>query len=93
MWKEFSTLCASLRGEAADQCTTTAIIGYDKLSGYNPKDCLKCPNSDPNICPASCVKEAQLNESVQALQRGLPWMASGSPSACTASLSGHELSG
>ena len=93
VWKEFSTLCASLRGEAADQCTTTAIIGYDKLSGYNPKDCLKCPNSDPNICPASCVKEAQLNESVQALQRGLPWVASGSPSACTASCPGTSCPG
>ena len=85
IWKEFAPQCAANRGDALDRCITAAIIGYDlKNSTFDPNLCTKCPNDDERICPRSCALEAQRNESVQALQRGLPWTAGGDPAACGA---------
>jgi hypothetical protein len=84
VWNSFAPQCAKLAGDNADKCIITAIIGYDRKSGYNPALCKRCPNADPGICPLSCAHETMTNESVQALQRGLPWVASGEPASCTA---------
>lgn len=82
VWKEFAPQCAS-RGGNEDRCISAAIIGYDlKNSSFDPELCKKCPNGDEGLCPRSCALETQRNESVQALQRGLPWTASGDPAAC-----------
>ena len=84
VWKEFLPQC-SKHGTAQDRCVTAAIIGYDlKNSSFDPELCKKCPNPDEGICPRSCALEQQRNESVQALQRGLPWTAAGDPATCAA---------
>jgi hypothetical protein len=81
VWKDFVTApqCRGLQGDALDKCTLTAIIGYSKDTGYDPNACTKCPGSP---CPTSCVAQAMANESVQALQRGLPWTPRGEPAQC-----------
>ena len=61
-----------------NECILARIIGYDKLDGYNPDLCKKCPGEP---CPPVCVQEVQLNECVQALQRGVPW--GGADTNCT----------
>lgn len=82
LWKDFAPQCPG-RGEEADRCITSAIIGYYvKNSKYNPDECTKCPNDDEKICPRECALEAQRNESTQAIQRGLPWTPSGEPKEC-----------
>lgn len=84
VWKEFAPQCSG-RGDNNDRCIAAAIIGYDlEKSGYDPGLCKKCPSENPADCPASCALEAQRNESVQALQRGLPWTPSGDPKQCGA---------
>jgi hypothetical protein len=77
VWQQFKTtdaattrVCASIQDpEKNEQCLVQQIIGYDIKSGYDPKKCGECPTN----CPSACVQEIQRNESVQALQRGLPW--------------------
>jgi hypothetical protein len=72
IWKEFAPQCPD-RGEAADRCIAAAIIGYNlKNSSFDPGACTKCPSNVEGACPRQAL-EAQRNESVQALQRGLPW--------------------
>lgn len=84
LWKEFLPQCPK-HGDAQDRCVTAAIIGYDlKNSTFDASLCLKCPNEDERICPRSCALEQQRNESVQALQRGVPWTPSADPIACAA---------
>jgi hypothetical protein len=89
VWKDFVGQCAGKKGTALDQCTVQKIIGYDKNSGYDPNKCINCVGS-PDTCPASCVNEQMSNESVQALQRGLPWTPAGPPAECSACPS-HDL--
>jgi hypothetical protein len=81
VWSVFVPQCQKFKGTAQDRCITTAIIAYDlKASGFDPEACKKvCPG--PN-CPGSCVAEKLRTESVQALQRGVPWGAFGSPALC-----------
>ncbi|MET1084512.1 MAG: hypothetical protein ABWY12_15910 [Burkholderiales bacterium] len=82
VWKEFAPQCPR-RGDAADRCVAAAIIGYNlKDSTFDPGQCTKCPSIVEGACPRQCALEAQRNESVQALQRGLPWTASGDPAQC-----------
>lgn len=80
-WSIFEPQCDGKRGEANKTCITTNLIGYTlKNSGYDPEACKKvCPG--PN-CPHSCVVEKMRTESVQALQRGVPWMPYGEPALC-----------
>ena len=83
-WREFAAQCPS-RGDAADRCVAAAIIGYDlKHSTFDPGKCTKCPSESEADCPRQCALEAQRNESVQALQRGLPWTPGGDPAKCGA---------
>ena len=91
VWKEFSTLCASLRGEAADQCTATAIIGYDKRAATTRR-IAEVPEFRSQHMSASVRQGSAAQRGVQALQRGMR-MASGSPSACTASCPGTSCPG
>lgn len=87
-WSVFQPQCQSEQGAARDRCISTAILAYDlKHSGYDPEKCKKvCPGSG---CPASCVAEKLRTESVQALQRGLPWMPYGEPAKCGGCPSGN----
>jgi hypothetical protein len=85
VWSVFKPQCKSnpvtSRGTALDRCIVAAIIAYDlKASGFDPEACKKvCPGPD---CPGSCVAEKLRTESVQALQRGVPWGAFGDPGTC-----------
>lgn len=82
VWNEFAPQCAAA-GANTDRCISAAIIGYDlKNSSFDPNQCMMCPNANEALCPRTCALEAQRNESVQALQRALPWTASGDPAAC-----------
>jgi len=81
IWTEFAAFCSEQSGPNLDRCTVQKIIGYDKKSGYDPTKCTKCVGH-PDTCPSSCIAEQISNESVQALQRGLPWTASGPPEEC-----------
>ena len=82
VWKEFAPQCPA-RGDAADRCIAAAIIGYNlKDSKFDPAQCKNCPSDVPDACPRECALEAQRNESVQALMRGLPWTPSGNPAQC-----------
>jgi hypothetical protein len=95
-WNEFARQdansakpeCKHLQGNERDECLTAKVVGYKidsaqadqfKNKCKSPaKDCLECcPN-----CPAFCTVEKQLNESVQALLRGVPWNANGDPATC-----------
>ena len=78
--KDCSALARS--PELFDQCIAATVIGY-RIDTTHAKDfateCKTCPDAP---CPASCTTEKQLNESVQALLRGVPWTSKGSPSEC-----------
>jgi hypothetical protein len=92
VWQQFKTtdakaktpVCASITNQdKANQCLVQQIIGYDIKSGYDANKCKKCPSENVNECPTACVQEVQRNESVQALQRGLPWTpANDDPNKC-----------
>jgi hypothetical protein len=75
VWEEFLQLgkCQGTRGDALDECVVAGILGYD-LKAANPEKCAKCPALP---CPSECVTEIQLNESVQALLRSVPWTPAG----------------
>jgi len=81
LWKEFTPQCPG-RGEGADRCIVAAIIGYTVQP--LPADCIKCPNSDEKICPRDCSLDQMRNESTQAIQRDLPWVAYGHAKECGA---------
>jgi hypothetical protein len=83
VWNVFGPQCSQKANSLAHQrCTVSRIIGYDNSSGYNPTLCTYCV-ANPGSCPESCVQEQIANESVQALQRGLPWMPYGPPDTCS----------
>ena len=81
VWSVFEPQCDPKRGASNATCIATNFIGYTlKASGYDPEACKgKCPGPD---CPHSCVVEKLRTESVQALQRGVPWSAYGDPALC-----------
>jgi hypothetical protein len=81
VWGEFVGKCAGMKKDALDRCVVSAIIGFDVASGYNPAACVAC-TANPETCPASCVVAQINNESVQAIQRGLPWTPAGPPATC-----------
>lgn len=91
VWKAFTAqdavgakTCAPLArtDQLFEECLTATIIGY-RIDTTHAKDfadaCKTCP-VDP--CPSFCTVEKQLNESVQALLRGLPWTSKGDPATC-----------
>lgn len=84
-WSLFTPQCTAnpntARGNALDRCVASALIAYDlKASGFDPNACKQvCPGPS---CPSSCVVEKLRTESVQALQRALPWGAFGDPQTC-----------
>jgi hypothetical protein len=94
IWKEFTEkdrkgpqACSRINDpQRRDQCLVQQIIGYDIKSGYDPKLCGRCPTD----CPPVCVEEIQRNESVQALQRGLPWTPAGDPKVCKSRCPGDQ---
>lgn len=68
--------------ERYDECLTATLIGY-RIDTTHAVDfaemCKTCPNAP---CPQACLVEKQLNESVQALLRGVPWTSQGPPAEC-----------
>ena len=86
VWNVFGPQCGG-KGVAHDRCVVTKIIGYDNNSGYDPSKCTYC-TANPDTCPKSCVDEQISNESVQALQRSLPWRPYGPPDQCSGCPSG-----
>jgi hypothetical protein len=89
VWKSFlgfDKVCSQQRSNAAQkQCLTASVIGY----AIPPDDAIKkcrcpAPDDNPNACPFDpCLKEGVLNQSVQALMRGLPWTPAGPAALCT----------
>jgi F5/8 type C domain len=84
-------ICSTARDDAdRNQCLTSLIVGYQvdqatkqRFDGScNPPGSKQCVNKVagkccPDDCPDFCTKEKVLNESVQALLRGVPWTSSG----------------
>lgn len=75
VWDQFLARsgCSGPAGDALNQCVVAAILGYD-LKSADPAKCSKCP-AEP--CPTECVIDIQLNQSVQALLRSVPWTPAG----------------
>jgi hypothetical protein len=71
---------------AYQECVLRLIIGYaidetakKKFDGQC-KECIKDPQA--GLCPTVCADEQLLNESVQALMRGVPWTSVAGQAAC-----------
>jgi hypothetical protein len=92
VWKEFerqnteTKLCDSGKGDNMDECIAALILGFQINTDEKKRfeNSCKPPGSDPcpagnccPDCPPFCHKEKLLNESVQALMRGLPWTSNG----------------
>jgi len=75
VWGQFlqKGKCQGLAGTALNECVVAGILGYD-LKAADPAKCAKCPALP---CPAECVTDIQLNESVQGLLRSVPWTPAG----------------
>ncbi|WP_295441499.1 hypothetical protein [uncultured Thiodictyon sp.] len=84
VWPLFAGSCVTGDQDTQDRCTVAKIIGYDRKSGYDPDKCVDCTaHPDPDHCPTTCVTEQIANESVQSLQRGLPWTPGGPSDRCS----------
>lgn len=92
VWSEFERQnnldrqCDAGRGDNMDECLAARIIGFqinDAEKARFENSC-KPPGSTPCLagsccpdCPEFCHREKLLNESVQALMRGVPWTPNG----------------
>jgi len=75
-------------GQPYEECLLRLIIGYaidpDQKTKFDNgcKSCNLPANRNTSPCNAFCSQEKLLNESVQALMRGVPWTATGGEAAC-----------